>query len=77
MRNRRTFSAEFKSQVVLQVLNGEKTTAQVCREHGLTAQTVGDWKSQFLAAAPKRSGKAQPAVRSRSGSPSWSRWSAS
>ncbi len=57
MRSRRTFKAEFKSQVVLQVLSGEKTAAQVCREHGLTAQTVGDWKSQFLAAAPQAFGK--------------------
>lgn len=53
MRSRRKFTAEFKSQVVLQVLSGERTTAQVCREHGLTAQTVGDWKKQFLAAAPQ------------------------
>ena len=51
MRTRRKFTAEFKSQVVLQVLSGERTVAEVCREHDLTAQTVSDWKAQLLAGA--------------------------
>lgn len=48
MRSRRKFSAEFKTQVVLQVLSGEKSLAEVCREHQLAAQMVGNWKQQFL-----------------------------
>lgn len=51
MRSRRKFSPEFKTQVVLQVLSGEKSLAEVCREHQLTAQMVGNWKQQFLAHA--------------------------
>ena len=51
MRRRRKLSAEFKTQVVLQVLSGEKRLAAVCREHQLTAQMVGNWKQQFLAHA--------------------------
>jgi transposase len=51
MRTRRKFTAEFKSQVVQQVLSGERTVAEVCREHALTAQMVSDWKAQFLAGA--------------------------
>jgi transposase len=51
MRTRRKFTAEFKSGVVLQVLSGERTVAEVCREHELTAQMVSDWKAQFLAGA--------------------------
>jgi transposase-like protein len=51
MRSRRKFSPEFKTQVVLQVLSGEKSLAEVCREHQLTAQMVGSWKQQFLAHA--------------------------
>jgi transposase len=51
MRSRRKFSAEFKTQVVLHVLSGEKSLAEVCREHQLTAQMVGNWKQQFLAHA--------------------------
>ena len=53
MRSRRKFSAEFKTQVVLQVLSGEKSLAEVCRQHQLTAQMVGNWKQQFLAHASR------------------------
>lgn len=51
MRSRRKFSAEFKTQIVLQVLSGEKSLAEVCREQQLSAQIVGNWKQQFLAHA--------------------------
>lgn len=51
MRSRRKFSAEFKTQIVLQVLSGEKSLAEVCREHQLSVQMVGNWKQQFLAHA--------------------------
>lgn len=51
MRTRRKFSPEFKRQVVLQLLAGEKSLAQVCREHQLTSPMVSQWKQQFLAHA--------------------------
>ena len=51
MSKRRKFTAEFKSQVVLQLLSGERSMAELCREHQLTAQMIGTWKQQFLAAA--------------------------
>ena len=53
MRTRRKFTGEFKSRVVLEVLSGEKTTAEACRKYELTGQMVNDWKTQFLAAAPQ------------------------
>ncbi len=53
MSKRRKFTAAFKSQVVLQLLSGEKSMAELCREHQLTSQMVGNWKQQFLAAAPQ------------------------
>jgi transposase-like protein len=53
MRNRPKFTAEFKSQVALQLLSGEKNMAELCREHQLTSQIIGNWKQQFLAAAPQ------------------------
>ena len=61
MRTRRKFTAEFKSQVVLQVLSGEQTVAQVCREYELTAQMVSDWKAQFLAGAAQVFEQGKPA----------------
>ena len=47
-RKRRSFSAEFKAELVLSVLMGEKSQAEVCREHQLSAQQFGNWKKQFL-----------------------------
>jgi transposase len=45
------FQTEFKARVVLQVLTGAKTAAQVCREHQLSEQLLASWKKQFLAHA--------------------------
>ena len=47
-RKSRTFSAELKTELVLSVLTGEKSQAEVCREHQLSAQQFGNWKRQFL-----------------------------
>ena len=47
----RIFKPEFKARVVLQVLTGTKTAAQVCREHQLSEQLLTSWKKQLLAHA--------------------------
>jgi transposase-like protein len=51
MQKHRTFKPEFKARVVLQVLTGAKTAAQVCREHQLSEQLLTSWKKQLLAHA--------------------------
>lgn len=51
MNKRRKFTPQFKSQVVLQLLSGERSMAQLCREYQLTSQMIGTWKQQFLAGA--------------------------
>ena len=51
MNKRRKFNPQFKSQVVLQLLSGERSMAELCREHQLTSQMIGSWKQQFLAGA--------------------------
>jgi transposase-like protein len=48
MGKRRRFSAEFKARVVLEVLSGAKTSAEVCREHRLSPQLLNTWKRHFL-----------------------------
>ena len=48
MGKRRKFDGQFKANAVLALLTGEKTSAELCREHGLTSQTLGNWKKQFL-----------------------------
>jgi transposase-like protein len=51
MNKRRKFTPQFKSQVVLQLLSGDKSLAELCRQHELTAQMIGNWRQQFLAGA--------------------------
>ena len=51
MRQRRQFSAEFKSRVVLDVLSGQKRAAEVCREHQLKPDLLSRWKTDFVTQA--------------------------
>ena len=53
MGKRRTFSPEFKLRVVLELLSGTRTNAQICREHQLAPAVVSSWKEQFLERAPE------------------------
>ena len=50
-RTRRNFSAEFKTKVVLEIISGNKSAGEVCREYSLKADLVSHWKNQFLANA--------------------------
>ncbi len=52
MRKRRTFTAAFKSECVLEVLTGDLTSADICRAHQLSPQQLAEWKAEFLANAP-------------------------
>lgn len=47
MRNQRTFSPEFKRQVVEELLSGISTVAQLCRRHHLSSSLVYYWKRQY------------------------------
>jgi transposase-like protein len=53
MQKRRSFSGRFKAQVVLEVLTGVKSAAQVCREHGIKETVLSRWKQEFIARAPE------------------------
>lgn len=53
MATRRQFSADFKAQVVLEVLSGRKSAAAVCREYNLKPTLLANWKKSFVAGAPK------------------------
>lgn len=43
----RTFTREFKLDVVRQVASGTKRPAQVCREHQLSASLLAHWRKQY------------------------------
>ena len=50
-RTRRNLNAEFKAKVVLEIISGSKSAAEVCREYKLKPDLVSHWKNQFLANA--------------------------
>jgi transposase-like protein len=52
-RTRRTFTAEFKAKVVLEIISGSKSMAEACREYGLKADLLSHWKTQFMSNAFK------------------------
>jgi|SRR3990172_576946 len=48
MSKHRKFTPEFKAQVVLEVISGAKSAAEICRQHNLKPQVISAWKSVFL-----------------------------
>ena len=47
-RKRRTFTPEFKAEVVLEALRGESSQAELCRRHNLSEDQLSEWKQQFV-----------------------------
>jgi transposase len=44
----RTFKPQHKAQVVLQVLSGTKSAAQICRDLNINENLLSRWKQQLL-----------------------------
>jgi len=53
MSKRRTFTPEFKAQVVLEELSGIKDRAEICREYRLRPQVFSRWREEFVERAPE------------------------
>ena len=53
MAKRRKFTSEFKTELVLEVLSGSTSQAELCRCHNLSEDQLSKWKQQFLEKAPK------------------------
>jgi transposase len=47
-RSRRAFSADFKAKLVLELLTGAATPAELCRKHNLKPQLLSYWKTAVL-----------------------------
>ncbi len=47
MRNQRTFSQEFKRQIIEELLSGESRPAQLCRRHNISSSLLYHWKKQY------------------------------
>ncbi len=44
---RRKFTPEFKAEAVRSVIDGSRPIADVAREYGLVAQTLGNWVNEY------------------------------
>ena len=47
MRNQRSFSIEFKRQVVEELLSGESRSAQLCRRYNIQSSVLYHWEKQY------------------------------
>ena len=47
-RTKRTFTAEFKAKVVLEVIKGEKTINEIAAENSLNPNMIRNWKEAFI-----------------------------
>ena len=45
---RKTYSAEFKAKLVLEVLKEERTVNEIANEYGMVPKNLINWKKQFL-----------------------------
>ncbi len=53
MKERRTFSPEFKVRVVLELISGKKGLMEASREYGIKDTVLSRWKQEFLERAPQ------------------------
>ena len=56
-RTRKKYSAEEKIRVVLEVLRGEDSIAELCRREGLNQNVYYRWSKEFLEAGKQRLAK--------------------
>lgn len=47
-RARRTFTPQFKAEVVLELVTGQKSGAELCREHQLSPNLLALWRDTYL-----------------------------
>jgi transposase-like protein len=47
------YSAEFKFQVILEVLKGSKTIGQIARSYGVHPITLSHWMKEFMEKGPE------------------------
>lgn len=42
------FTPEKKREIVIEYLAGDRSVAEICREHQVTATSLGRWREQFV-----------------------------
>ncbi len=52
MNNRRKFSAAYKARLVLELISGQRSAAEIARKEHIKDSLLYEWRSQFLEHAP-------------------------
>jgi transposase len=52
VKKRRTFTPEFKFEVVMEVVTGQKRPVEICRQHQLSDSTLERWCQRFRERGP-------------------------
>ena len=53
MSKKRTYTPEFKAQVVLEILSQQKSLAQASREYGIRDTVISRWRQEFADRLPQ------------------------
>ena len=48
MAKRRRFPPQFKAEVVIEVLMGQSSQAELCRKHNISQEQLSKWKHQLI-----------------------------
>jgi len=48
LKNRRSFTPEFKLRIATQIVSGQRTIAELSREHQIKDSLLGQWRDRFL-----------------------------
>jgi transposase-like protein len=65
MINRKRYSREFKESVVMEMLSGQSSAAQISKREGVSAVTLSKWKDQLASGQCKENNKYELALRKR------------
>ena len=63
MTSRKSYTAEFKARIVLEILKEEKTLAELSSTHGVHINQLRNWKKEFLEQMPQIFSKSDKAER--------------
>lgn len=50
-KKQKTYTAEFKTKIVLELLSGDQTISQIASKYSLISKNIQNWKTLFLANA--------------------------
>ena len=52
LRRRRSYTAKFKAELVIEALKGQRTLVEIAREYALPKETLALWKSELMSRLP-------------------------